>query len=168
MMNKKLLTAATVAGLAFGAMSVGAVASAQDYENQAQPVEIVIQAEPSDLSGLVLVQDVEESETEGNDAEGRRGHRGGCDLDEAAEAIGIDEAELRTAIENGATIADVAAANNVDVDAVIDAMVDAKAERIAEKVDEGRITQEEADAKLAQTESRIAARVNGTEAREGV
>ncbi len=46
---------------------------------------------------------------------------------------------------------------------VIDAMVDAKTERIAEKVESGRITQEQADEKLAELEDKISDRVNGVD-----
>src|SRR3954454_9792050 len=51
-------------------------------------------------------------------------HRGpGPGLDAAANAIGITAAELKTELESGKTIAEVATAHNVDVDTVIDAMV---------------------------------------------
>ena len=64
---------------------------------------------------------------------------------------------------DGQSIAQVAEANGVAVDTVIDAMVDAKAERLAEKVESGRITQAEADEKLADIEDRITDRVNGVD-----
>ncbi len=175
MKNKKVLTLAALAGLTLGGLSVAGAASAQGYGEQDAETTV-------DESGIVLAQDVDESETDGTDTddaetdgtdndgaetdgenEGRKGHRGGCNLDTAAEAIGIDEADLKAAIESGDTIADVAEANGVDADTVIDAMVDAKSERIAEKVEAGRITQDEADEKLADVETRIANRVNGVE-----
>jgi len=53
-----------------------------------------------------------------------RGLRGpGPGLDAAATAIGITADELKTELQSGKTIAEVAAAHNVDVDTVIDAMV---------------------------------------------
>ncbi len=173
MKNKKLLTIAAITGLAIGGLSMATVASAQTYgSEQDAPTEETSDASVEDQTSgdVVQIQDVDESETDGVPAEegererqGRRGHRGGCNLDEAATAIGIEEADLREALENGDTIADVAEANGVDPDVVIDAMVDAKAERIAEKVSQGRITQEEADEKLADVEAKITARVNGEE-----
>ena len=51
-----------------------------------------------------------------------RGHFG-AGLDAAAEAIGIESEELRTALRDGSTIAEVAEANDVDVQTVIDALV---------------------------------------------
>lgn len=169
MKNQKLLTIATLAGLTLGGLSVSA-AAAQGYgdDSPAPVVETVDDAVVTETGGIVSVQDTgnteepdaAESEVDG-ERRGRRGHRGGCDLDEAAAAIGIDEADLREAIDGGATIADVAEANGVEPAVVIDAMVDAKAERIGEKVAEGRITQEQADDKLAELEARITDRVNG-------
>ena len=169
MKNQKLLTIAALAGLTLGGLSVTA-ASAQSYggDPSTDPADTTIEAEAADGSGIVLVQDADGTDAPGADeqrseSEGRRGHRGGCDLEDAALAIGIDEADLRAAIDGGDTIADVAAANGVDVDTVVDAMVDAKAADTAEKVTEGRITQSEADEKLADAEARITEQVTGQE-----
>lgn len=51
------------------------------------------------------------------------GHRMGMGLDAAATAIGITTDELRTELQAGKTIAQVAEAHGVDVNTVIDAMV---------------------------------------------
>ncbi len=171
--NKKVLTLAMLAGLTLGGLSVASVASAQSYgdEQDSSVAKETTVEETGSIEDATIVQVQAESDegdtTEGDavpgERNGRRGHRGGCDLDDAAAAIGIEEADLRTALDNGDTIADVAAANGVDVDDVIDAMVDSKAEHLAEKVEEGRITQAEADEKLADAEARITDRVNGVE-----
>lgn len=52
----------------------------------------------------------------------------------AAEVLGMTEAELRAELEAGKSIADVAAAEGVDVQTVIDALVARFAERAAEMV----------------------------------
>lgn len=52
-----------------------------------------------------------------------RGGRGGPGLDTAATALGMTAAELRTELESGKTIAQVATAKSVDVQKVIDALV---------------------------------------------
>ena len=98
--------------------------------------------------------------------EGERGRhrRGGCgNLDAAAEAIGVEADDLRSALDEGQSIADVAIANNVDPDTVVDAMVASADEHLAEKVDAGRLTQEEADERLAEKTERINDRVFDTE-----
>ena len=64
------------------------------------------------------------------------GGHGGVQLAVAAEAIGITEDELRTALEDGQSIAQVAEANGVDVQTVIDAMVAAATERLEAAIDE--------------------------------
>lgn len=169
MQNKKLLTVAMIAGLTFGGLSVATVASAQGYGGDAEDTSTE-EVETDSTGSIVQVQDEadETDEAETDDAEdgtrdGRRGRRGGCNLDTAAEAIGIEEADLEAALESGDSIADVAEANGVAAADVIDAMVDAKADRLAEKVESGRLTQEEADEKLADAEAKITDRVNGVE-----
>lgn len=170
MKNKKYLAVAMLAGLTFGGLSVAGVASAQGYgsNDAAETTETTDSIESTDGTVLQIQDEAQDStdDTETDDGatdDDRRGRRGGCNLDEAAAAIGIDEADLQAALDNGDTIADVAAANGVDVDDVIDAMVEAKADRIADKVDDGRITQDEADEKLADLEDRITDRVNGVD-----
>jgi hypothetical protein len=86
---------------------------------------------------------------------------GGRGLDAAAEAIGIDVDDLRTALRDGQTIAEVAAANGVDAQTVIDAMLADLGEKLAEQVAAGDLTQEEADERLAGAEAKITAHVNG-------
>lgn len=105
-----------------------------------------------------------EAAPEGRGPGGHRGdHRGkrGEHLTTVATAIGIDEAALREALVDGSSIADIAAVNGVDVQVVIDALVAEAETRIAEHVANGDITQEQADERLADVESRITDMVNG-------
>ena len=82
------------------------------------------------------------------------------DLSVAANAIGISEADLRTALESGQSIADVANAHGVDPQTVIDALVaDAKA-KLADAVTNGDLTQAQADARSADLEQDITDMVN--------
>lgn len=78
----------------------------------------------------------------------------------AATALGMTEAELVAELQAGKSIADVASAKGISVDTVIDALyADLKA-HIDAHVAEGKITQEQADAKLADAKTRITAMVN--------
>ena len=86
--------------------------------------------------------------------------RGGPGLDAAATALGITADELRTELEGGTTIAEVAAAKGVDVQTVIDAMVAQAKTHLDEEVAAGEHTQEEADQKLADLTERITDSVN--------
>ena len=66
---------------------------------------------------------------------GFRAHRGDS-LAAAAEAIGITEDDLRTALEDGQSIAQVAEAEGVDVQIVIDALVADATDRLEAAIDE--------------------------------
>ncbi len=84
------------------------------------------------------------------------------DASVVARAIGITEADLNTALQNGQTIADVAKANNVDTQKVIDALVQDGLDELAAKVTAGTITQAQADAMKDQVTQRATDQVNGT------
>jgi len=80
----------------------------------------------------------------------------------AATALGMTEAELRTELEAGKSIAQVAETKNVDLQVVADALIAQHKAHIAEHVTEGKLTQAEADEKLANLEARITEMVNKT------
>ena len=92
MKNKKLLTVAMIAGLTFGGLSVASVASAQGDGGDADTTQEADNTGADTTGAIVEVQDeADEAETEDGTAEdrqneGRPGHRGGCNLDTAAEA----------------------------------------------------------------------------------
>ena len=91
----------------------------------------------------------------------RGGLRGGADLSVAATTIGITADELRTALQSGQSIADVATAKGVAPQSVIDAMVAAMKQRLAESVTAGKLTQAKADELAASATTRITDVVNG-------
>ena len=94
---------------------------------------------------------------------GLRGHRfgRGVNLEIAATAIGISTEDLRTALQDGQSLAEVAQANGVDPQVVIDAFVADLQTHLAARVESGALTQAEADEKLANATERITAMVNG-------
>jgi membrane-bound lytic murein transglycosylase B len=71
----------------------------------------------------------------------RRHPRRSAALRTTAEAIGIDAAELRDALRDGQTIAQVAEANGVDPQDVIDALVARSTERITKVVNGDTVRQ---------------------------
>ncbi|MDQ6928502.1 MAG: hypothetical protein M3159_07555 [Actinomycetota bacterium] len=90
------------------------------------------------------------------------GQRGpGKNLAAAAQAIGIDEAALRTELQSGKTIAEVAQAHGVDVQKVIDALVADLKTHLDADVTAGRITQAQADKMLADAPAHLSDLVNG-------
>ena len=86
------------------------------------------------------------------------GHVG---MDAAAEALGLSVADLRSALQDGQSLAEVAAAQGVDVQTVIDALVADATAHLDEKVAAGDLTQEEADERLSTLTEGITALVNG-------
>ena len=79
---------------------------------------------------------------------------------EAATALGMTEAELKTELQAGKSIADVAKAKNIDLDTVIAKLTAAFKAHLDEEVASGKHTQAEADAKLAEFSTRITTMVN--------
>lgn len=59
------------------------------------------------------------------------------DITAAANALGMTEADLTSALQGGQTLAQVAATENVDIQTLIDAMVKAEKTEIQAKVDAG-------------------------------
>lgn len=92
---------------------------------------------------------------------GGHGGRGGAHLDEVATALGMTDDELRTELQAGNSLAEIAAAEGVEVQTVIDTLIASATERINAKVADGTITQELADARLAEVTERVTAMVNG-------
>jgi hypothetical protein len=91
------------------------------------------------------------------------GRFGGASLDALAEALGMTADELRQALADGQTIADLAAAKGVALEDVASALVAAQAERLQQAVDGGRLTQEDADAKIAEMKANILERLESGE-----
>ena len=79
---------------------------------------------------------------------------------EAAKALGMTEAELKTELQAGKSIADVAKAKNIDLNEVIAKLTAAFKAHLDEEVASGKHTQAEADAKLAEFKTRVTEMVN--------
>ena len=141
--DKKLLTAAALtAALAAGGVG-GAVLG--------RP--LVTGAQQSDDSTTT---------TEAPDQGGRL-HRKGFHfgLEAAATALGVSAEDLRSELEDGKTIADVAGEKGVDVQAVIDAMVADATERIDQRVSDGDLDADRAAELKEDLPQRITDLVNG-------
>jgi polyhydroxyalkanoate synthesis regulator phasin len=84
----------------------------------------------------------------------------GVALDEAAKALGIDLDELRTELQDGKTLAQIATDHHVDIQQVIDALKAAAKAKLDQAVKDGRITQEQADSRLTEMTDRLNDLVN--------
>lgn len=89
---------------------------------------------------------------------------GGIDSDDltaAAQALGMTEADLTTALDGGQTLADVASTQKVNIQKVIDAIVAADTSEIQADVSAGTITQAQADQRLSNLTAHVTDEVNG-------
>ena len=153
-LSPKLLGAAAFSGaLALGG-AAGALLGTPSVSN----------AQEEDTTTTTAASD--EGSTDSPDAPDGR-HPGGCGgakLEAAADALGISVEELRTALADGSSIADVAEEQGVDVQDVIDALVAEATEHIDLHVEAGDLTAEEAAERKAGLTERITRLVN----REGL
>lgn len=87
---------------------------------------------------------------------------GGMQLDAAATYLGVTQAELRTDLEAGKTLAQVAQDKGKTVAGLEQAMIDAEKADLDQAVKDGKLTAAEESTILANLKDRIDAIVNGT------
>ena len=91
----------------------------------------------------------------------RRGGPGGrVALSTAAEALGLTPAQLRTKIQAGKTLGEIAAEQGVENSTLVQALVTTAQERLDKAVVEGRLTQAQADERAATMTERITAQLD--------
>jgi len=88
------------------------------------------------------------------------GLKGDSLLTVAANALGMTEADLRTALSEGKSIADVAKEKNVDVQTIVDKVVESYKAKLDQAVTNQDITQKQADAVLARVKEQVTAQIN--------
>lgn len=93
---------------------------------------------------------------------GRHGGMQAEDQQLVAAAIGITTAQLQTELQSGKTIAQVAQAHGVSVDAVISKWVASENQEIDQRLAAGQVTQAQADQMKTATQQRVTDEVNGT------
>jgi hypothetical protein len=81
-------------------------------------------------------------------------------LTNVATVLKLTEAELKTQLDSGKSLAQVAKAQSVNVSAVINVIVADVQAHIAEEVASGEMTQAQADAKLAEVTAKVTKMVN--------
>jgi hypothetical protein len=91
----------------------------------------------------------------------------GRGLDAAAGYLGVTDDQLRTQLENGKTLAEIAKAQNKSVDGLVDAIVADAKQHLDAAVKAGRITQKQEDSILRDIKTRTTDFVNGKAPRFG-
>jgi hypothetical protein len=87
--------------------------------------------------------------------------RPGAALDAAAAYLGLSEAKLQAALEDGKTLAQVAKDQGKSVDGLVQAMLADKTKRLDQAVKDGRLTKAERDDLVAGLKERVTDLVNG-------
>ncbi len=129
-----------------------------------------ITAEQADAVTAHLVENRPER-GEGGFGGGPGGHRGGpggmfgrggpgMGSEALTGLLGLTAEEIHTQLHDGTTLAEIATAQGVEVQAVVDALVAELDTRLDEAVTNGRIDQAEADEKLAEATEKITDMVN--------
>jgi hypothetical protein len=88
-------------------------------------------------------------------------------LDAAATYLGLTDAQLRTQLESGKTLANIAKAQDKSVDGLVKALVDAAKKKLDAAVSEGRLTKSQEESILADLKSHVTNFVNGAQPRFG-
>ena len=149
-MNKQIqsVIAGTAIVVAMGTIGLGIVGSAQ--------------AQPTKSSTVTVLNTSATSSNVAQQAAGMRGGPQGQSKDVAAIAavLKLTEAELKTQMQSGKTLAQIAATQSVSVQSVINVLVAGMQAHIAEELASGKITQAQADTKLASVTTKATERVN--------
>ena len=172
--------AATTAGAAWAVADDTTTSESQDSDSDASATErpSVIERITEALAGLVDAGTITEDQAtavaeELASSEALRGPMGhgphdgmrGIErpgLEAAAETLDLSEDDLRSALRDGDSLAEIAEEQGVAVDDLVTALVAAAEERLAEAVEDGRITQERADEIAAVLPERVAEAVERT------
>lgn len=172
---RKRTSALIISGALMSGAAGALVMTPASAETSTNPVSSRLAHLKSALSGLVSDGTLTQSQADkvastldqklpkhGGMGPGMRGkHRlMHLELAAAAKALGMTEAELRTQLQGGKSLAAVAKAQNVSVDTLITALVDAAKAQLATAVKDGRITQARADEIAATLKDRITKQVN--------
>lgn len=116
--------------------------------------------------GVVVAQESGDGDTSDGERQfdGERQHRPGHGrgLGAIISASGLDASTFADGFESGMTINEVLAANNVDSGLVLGMVLADLEVKLGDKVADGSLTQEQADAMLANAETKIAALMDGT------
>lgn len=140
---------AVPAALVVGGVTVGSFVA---------PLNLV-SAQEADTDSTEAESDTD-TDTDGDHTHRRYGRSFGAKAEVLEETIGLSAEEIRDAMAEGSTLAEVAETQGVSEDALITALVDAATERIDQAVADGDLDADEAEERKAGLEERISEMVN--------
>ena len=163
-MKQTLKIGITVLVVAALAMSGIALAQSDDEAAAGDEVRPGVEKIVERLAPLIEAGTITEAQAEAvaetlaDGFERRRPHRPAMKaLATAAEFLGMEAADLAAELREGSTLAEIAGS---ETDALIAALIADAEEHLAAAVEDGKLTQEEADEKLAQVTERVTTFVN--------
>ncbi len=169
-MRKRIVAVTILLSVTAGGL-VGAVAGGPSLAGAAQTAAGAAGWVSEALTGLVddgiisaeQADAVEDALVEARPERGRGHHARArlVRLAAVAERLGISPDELWAALGEGRTIAEIAADNGVDIEAVVDAIAAEHEEWLVRAVADGELTQEQADRLRQRAEERARAIVDG-------
>jgi hypothetical protein len=99
-------------------------------------------------------------EAEAYCGQGWGGGHGAICSETVSELLGLTHEEIETQRHDGKSLVEIAEAQGVRADALVEAILDAKGEAVQQKVEDGSLTQEQANLMLQQMEQRTIQMVN--------
>ena len=169
------IAASTLGGVAAGAaFFTPAIAGAQDdvvEAEQAAPERgerisealqvLVDDGTLTEAQRDAVVETLQNARPDRGEFRERLGQRGPRGAGEIAEILGLEGSEMREALRNGSSIAELAEAQGIDSADVVDAIVARAGERLDTAVENGRIDDTQAAEMLTQAAERAEDLVNG-------
>ena len=169
------IAASTLGGVAAGAaFFTPAIAGAQDdvvEAEQAAPERgerisealqvLVDDGTLTEAQRDAVVETLQNARPDRGEFRERLGQRGPRGAGEIAEILGLEGSEMREALRNGSSIAELAEAQGIDSADVVDAIVARAGERLDTAVENGRIDDTQAAEILTQAAERAEDLVNG-------
>ena len=169
------IAASTLGGVAAGAaFFTPAIAGAQDdvvEAEQAAPERgerisealqvLVDDGTLTEAQRDAVVETLQNARPDRGEFRDRRSLRGPRGAGEIAEILGLEGSEMREALRNGSSIAELAEAQGIDSADVVDAIVARAEERLDTAVENGRIDATQAAEMLTQAAERAEDLVNG-------
>jgi hypothetical protein len=159
--RRKVVAAGGVAALVVGGAMAAAAAGVVPVVSAADPTASGSTV-PSGSQAPAASTTPDNESTETHDGGLGANHETVSDASVAAQALGMTEADLQTALSSGQSLAQIAQSKGVAVQTVIDALVADQNSEIDAALKAGQITQAQADAEKAEVSQRVTDRVNGT------
>ncbi|WKZ81791.1 MAG: hypothetical protein QY307_06710 [Acidimicrobiia bacterium] len=157
---KIVVSLAVVASMTLSGIAWAATSDEEAPAGEARGYSVILANLASLVEDGTITQEQAEAVASTLAAEARERRVGLKMIAEIGEFLGLDREEWKEALEEYDTIAEIAVANGSSGEEVVEHLLGLIGERLDEAVADGKLTQEEADEKLANAEERLTEMVN--------